>query len=130
MPQFPPFSLFSVWDSNLSPSRSWGRIRNPILSPKIFISQTWHTTWNTFLSTFETPFGDAPHVPPWNCYRPKCHLCIRPQSCQATPKKCHSLVQNMAGALVIPKGITKNSYEPYLVRQMVFSSSPSRIQIW
>ncbi|CAM6023456.1 unnamed protein product, partial [Sphagnum balticum] len=31
-------------------------------------------------------------------------------------------VQNVAGAFVSPKGITKNSYEPYLVRQAVFSS--------
>jgi len=39
-------------------------------------------------------------------------------------------VQNVAGALVNPKGITKNSYEPYFVRQVVFSSSPFVIQIW
>jgi len=39
-------------------------------------------------------------------------------------------VQNVAGALVNLKGITKNSYEPYLVRQVVFSSSLSVIQIW
>jgi hypothetical protein len=39
-------------------------------------------------------------------------------------------VQNVVGALVNPKGITRNSYEPYLVRQAVFSSSPFTIRIW
>jgi hypothetical protein len=39
-------------------------------------------------------------------------------------------VQNVAGASVRPKDITKNSYEPYLVQQAVFSSSPYVIQIW
>jgi hypothetical protein len=32
-------------------------------------------------------------------------------------------VQNVAGALVNPKGITMNLYEPYLVQQAVFFSS-------
>jgi Holliday junction resolvasome RuvABC ATP-dependent DNA helicase subunit len=36
-------------------------------------------------------------------------------------------VQNVASALVNPKSITKNSYEPYLVQQTVFSSSLSAI---
>jgi len=35
-------------------------------------------------------------------------------------------VQNVVGALVNPKGIT-NLYEPYLVQQVIFSSSPSAI---
>ena len=39
-------------------------------------------------------------------------------------------VQNVAGALVSPKGITKNSYEPYLVTHVVFGSSPSAILTW
>jgi len=39
-------------------------------------------------------------------------------------------VQNVIGALVNPKGITKNLYEPYLVQQVVFSLSPSIIWIW
>jgi hypothetical protein len=39
-------------------------------------------------------------------------------------------VQNVAGALVNPKGITKNLYEPYLMWQVVFSLSLSVIQIW
>jgi hypothetical protein len=34
------------------------------------------------------------------------------------------------GCIGSPKGITKNLYEPYLVRQAVFSSSPSLILIW
>jgi hypothetical protein len=36
-------------------------------------------------------------------------------------------VQNVASALVSPKGITKNLYEPYLVQQAIFSSSPFAI---
>jgi hypothetical protein len=36
-------------------------------------------------------------------------------------------VKNVVGALVSPKGITKNLYEPYLVQQVVFSLSPSVI---
>jgi hypothetical protein len=36
-------------------------------------------------------------------------------------------VQNVAGALVNPKNITKKSYKPYLVQQAVFSSSLSAI---
>jgi len=39
-------------------------------------------------------------------------------------------VQNVVDALVSPKGIIKNSYEPYLVRQVIFSLSLSTIQIW
>jgi hypothetical protein len=38
--------------------------------------------------------------------------------------------QNVAGALVSLNIITKNSYEPYFMRQTVFSSSPFVIQIW
>jgi len=37
-------------------------------------------------------------------------------------------VQNVAGALVKPKGITKNSNAPYLVTQVVFASSPSAMR--
>jgi hypothetical protein len=36
-------------------------------------------------------------------------------------------VQNVAGALVNPKGITKNSYKPYIVQQVIFFLSPSAI---
>jgi hypothetical protein len=39
------------------------------------------------------------------------HKIIKPFSKNVIMK-----VQNMVGALVNPKGITKNSYEPYLVR--------------
>jgi Holliday junction resolvasome RuvABC ATP-dependent DNA helicase subunit len=39
-------------------------------------------------------------------------------------------VQNVASALVNPKNIIKNLYEPYLMQQVVFSSSLSAIQIW
>jgi hypothetical protein len=39
-------------------------------------------------------------------------------------------VKNVVGALVNPKSITKNSHEPYIVWQVVFSLSPSTIQIW
>jgi hypothetical protein len=39
-------------------------------------------------------------------------------------------VQNVAGALVNPKGIIKNSYELYLVQQSIFFLSPSKIQNW
>ncbi len=38
-------------------------------------------------------------------------------------------VQNVAGALVSPKDITKKLYEPYLVQQAMFSLSPFAIQI-
>jgi len=37
-------------------------------------------------------------------------------------------VQNVAGALVSPKNITKKIYEPYLMRQMIFFSSPFAIR--
>jgi hypothetical protein len=41
-----------------------------------------------------------------------------------------NVVHECAGALVSPKGITKNLYEPYFVQQTVFSSSPFVIWIW
>lgn len=40
----------------------------------------------------------------------------------------HMSVQNVAGALVRPKGITSHSKHPYRVKHVVFGSSPSAIR--
>lgn len=39
-------------------------------------------------------------------------------------------VQNVAGALLRPNNIIKNSKDPYLVMHVVFDSSPLTIQTW
>lgn len=39
-------------------------------------------------------------------------------------------VQNVAGALLRPNNIMKNSKDPYLVMHVVFGSSPLTIQTW
>lgn len=39
-------------------------------------------------------------------------------------------VQKVAGALVRPKGMTKNSNAPYRVTHVVFGSLPSAMRTW